>query len=79
MIRKFGPKPAGHPSVGQVCPGCKVSFKEGDHTALVVIGPGADEDARRRCREGRPYNAVAVEAHYACVTGHDDQETETTE
>lgn len=46
----------------------------GSYTTLVVIGPGADPDARERARAGRPYNAAAVEAHWGCVTGKSDGE-----
>lgn len=75
--RKFGPKQPNHPSIGEVCPACKVRFKEGDYTTLVVIGPGDDEEAQRKAKEGHAYNAVAIEAHWACVTGeYDDQPPE---
>lgn len=68
-IRRFGPKALNHPSVGKPCPACGIAFAAGDYTTLVALGPGADEDARLRARSGRPYNAVALEVHYACVTG----------
>lgn len=68
-LRKFGPKAADHPSVGETCPACHKPFKEGDYTTLIALGPGNDEGARERCKEGRPYNAVAVEVHYACAAG----------
>jgi hypothetical protein len=35
------------------------------------LGPGGDEEYREKCREGRPYNCVGVEVHYACATGRD--------
>ena len=73
MSPKFGPKTAANAArdaeKGLKCPGCSKPFEEGDMTTLVSIGPGDDEDARQRCSEGRPYNGVAIEAHYACVTG----------
>ncbi len=68
-MRRFGPKAADHPSVGESCPACGVPFKVGDYTALVALGPGASAEAQERARLGRPYNAVAVEVHYACATG----------
>jgi hypothetical protein len=67
--RKFGPKKADHPGIGNPCPACKQSFVAGDYTTLVMIGPGDDPDAQERARAGRVYNAVAVEAHWTCVTG----------
>lgn len=67
--RKFGPKQADHPSVGQECPACHRMFREGDYTTLVALGPGEDTGSRERARQGRPYNAVAVEVHWSCVTG----------
>lgn len=68
-MRPFGPKAADHPSVGEPCAACRHPFEPGDYTTLVSLGPGEDEEARQRAREGRAYNAVAVEAHWACVTG----------
>ncbi len=65
--RRFGPKTAD--AVFGACAACEVAFREGDETALVPIGPGADEESQAKAREGRWYNAVAVEAHYACVMG----------
>lgn len=67
--RKFGPKAPDHPSVGRPCPACHVAFRPGDYTGLVMLGPGGDEEARERARDGRPYNAVAVEVHWSCGTG----------
>lgn len=67
--RKFGPKAADHPSVGTNCHACGAQFEEGDYTGLVMLGPGIDPEARQRAREGRPYNAVAEEVHWACMTG----------
>lgn len=67
--RRFGPKERRHPSICTPCPACGVLFVAGDYTTLIVLGPGKDEEARRKCREGRYYNAVALEVHYACATG----------
>lgn len=67
--RKFGPKTADHPSVGNRCPACQVPFAAGDFTALVMLGPGDDPDAQEKARAGRAYNAVAVEVHWSCATG----------
>jgi len=65
-MRKFGPKTADHPSIGELCPACKKPFKAGDYTTLVALGPGDSEESRKRAKEGRPYNAVAIEVHYDC-------------
>ena len=71
--RRFGPKTAEHvknaPVRHRSCPACHKKFKVGDFTTLVAIGPGDSEEGRELCAAGRPYNAVALEAHYACVTG----------
>lgn len=67
--RALGPKKPDHPTVGKPCPACDVPFVAGDYTALVSLGPGASEEDRRKARDGRPYNAVAVEVHFACATG----------
>ncbi len=67
--RKFGPKSPDHPSVGTECPACRKPFAAGDYTTLVLLGPGDDEESQARAREGRAYNAVAAEVHWACHTG----------
>lgn len=71
--RRFGPKTADHlknaPPRHRECPACHKEFKVGDYTTLVAIGPGDSEEGQELCRNGRPYNAVAIEAHYMCVTG----------
>lgn len=73
-MRKFGPKKADHPGVGELCPGCREPFKEGDYTTLVLIGPGNDPEERAKAEAGRAYNAVAIEAHWECADtrGQDD-------
>lgn len=68
-LNKFGPKTSSHPSIGKECPACHTPFKEGDYTTLISLGPGKDPEAQERCRQGRPYNAIAVEVHYSCATG----------
>jgi hypothetical protein len=65
-MRKFGPKSEDHPSVGRECPACHKVFAAGDFTTLVALGPGDDPEAQERAREGRVYNAVAVEVHWTC-------------
>jgi hypothetical protein len=65
-MRPFGPKAKDHPSVGEPCPACHIPFKEGDYTTLVALGPGDDLDAQEKCKQGRFYNAVAVEVHWKC-------------
>lgn len=62
-VRAFNATP------GRTCPACHKPFAEGDRTTLVALGPGDSEEAREACREGRAYNAVAIEVHWACVTG----------
>ena len=68
-MRPFGPKIENHPSIGKPCPACFVPFKAGDYTTLIALGPGDSPEAQMRAREGRPYNAVSVEIHWACATG----------
>jgi len=67
--RRFGPKPADHPSIGQPCAACRRPFVAGDHSTLIALGPGDDPDEQRRARERRPYTAEAVEVHWTCATG----------
>lgn len=68
MSRPFGPKTADHPSIGEKCLACHSPFIEGDYTTLVPLGPGDDEEARQRRDDGRVYNAVALEIHWACAS-----------
>ena len=72
MSRKFGPLTAETlEHTTSPCPACHEPFVVGDYTTLVAIGPGKSEEARERCRDGRAYNAIAVMAHYGCVTGEE--------
>jgi hypothetical protein len=64
--RKFGPKRADHPGIGKLCDACHRPFAEGDYTTLVILGPGDDDEARKRRDEGRAYNAIAIEIHWDC-------------
>lgn len=68
-VRAFGPKAPDHPSIGDLCPACSLPFDVGQYTALIALGPGNSAEERWKCREGRPYNAVALEVHYVCATG----------
>ena len=71
-MRVFGPKSGDHSTVGAECPACKKPFKAGDYTTLVSLGPGNDPDAQERARQGRPYNAVAVEVHASCAGAEEE-------
>lgn len=73
-MRRFGPKGAAHPGIGELCPACKQPFKEGDYTTLIALGPGTDIESRTRARAGEPYNAVAIEVHWGCATGKLDHQ-----
>lgn len=68
-MRKFGPKTKDHPSVDTICPACDKQIKEGDFTTLIPLGPGRDPEEREKARLGKPYNATAIEIHWACATG----------
>lgn len=67
MSRRFGPKPPESVD-GRECPACHEAFAAGEYTCLVTLGPGADEDARLRRDQNRPYNAVALEVHWDCAS-----------
>jgi len=68
----YGPIAPNHPAVGtQQCAACKQLLKAGEVITLVPIGPGDDPVERERARLNRPYNAVAVIAHWACATGEE--------
>ena len=68
-LRKFGPKSKDHSTIGNPCPACNAPFKEGDYTTLISLGPSDDPEQQKKCREGRAFNAVAVEVHWSCATG----------
>lgn len=65
--RRFGPKTADHPSVGEPCAACREPFVAGDYTTLIPLGPGKSPNARAAAAAGRSYNAVAVEVHWECA------------
>ena len=71
-MRKFGPKSAGHPSIGDKCPVCLALFREGDFTTLIPLGPADNPKDRKRARENRAYTAIAKEVHWACATGEEE-------
>lgn len=74
--RAFGPKAPDHAGVGRPCPACQVPFAAGDYTTLVTLGPGDDDEARRRAVAGRVHKPVALEVHFACVVGREPTEEE---
>lgn len=71
IMDKMGPKSADHASVGTPCPACGRPFKSGEYTTLIALGPGDDPEARRKARTDQIYDAVALEVHWACATGHE--------
>jgi hypothetical protein len=74
QTHRFGPKSKDGSGIGKPCPACDEPFVAGDFTALIQLGPGADLESRERAAAGRPYNAVALEVHWACATGRDPME-----
>ena len=72
-LRKFSPLPKDHHLIGDTCHACNQTFKEGEITTLVALGPGDDPEARRLCREGNTYNAIAIPIHWSCATGEVDE------
>lgn len=71
MSRPFGPLLEGAYELSFTCPGCDCRFTVGDYVGLVPIGPGAPPKYREAARQDRPYPAVCVLAHWACMTGED--------
>lgn len=65
-MRKFGPKKELYGDE-KPCPACGKAFVIGDYSTLIVLGPGDDEDERKKRDEGRPYNAICVEVHWDCA------------
>lgn len=72
--RCLGPKFSASLSCGCMCLACGEPMAVGDLTTLVALGPGGDPESRRRAAQGRWYNAVAVEIHWACATGQEPSE-----
>lgn len=68
-FRCFGPRGEEAAARGVICPACHKLLVAGEFTTLLPIGPGDNGEEREKCREGRWYNAVAIEAHVACVVG----------
>lgn len=68
------PKTTDSRAVGQPCPACQAPLTDTDTVAVVALGPGADEAARRNCAAGYDYAAVVVELHWACRTGDESYE-----
>lgn len=63
----YPPKRYGHESAGSPCLACGWPMLPGQSTALVVLGPGRDAEARAKCSDGRKYNARAIELHADCA------------
>lgn len=51
------------------CAACRRRLMVGEIVTLVAIGPGDDVEHRRRAQAGESYHAVALPAHWSCVTG----------
>lgn len=77
-IRKMGPLKDDHPMVieERPCAACNVPLQSGDAVTIIALGPGDDDEERKRMREGRPYNAVADVVHWACATGETDDDND---
>lgn len=69
---RIGPQLVDDRAVGLPCPGCGEDLARGDFVAQIVLGPGKDPEAREAARNGRPYQAVVDELHWACATGQED-------
>ena len=76
QVNPRGPAQVDLRAVGQECPACKVPLAEGDWTAVLPIGPGADPAARTNARAGLPFESVVIEIHWACHTGDESYSTE---
>ena len=69
-----GPKAVDRRAIGQPCPACAVELAAGDTVAVLILGPGRNAEARASARTGRPFQGVAAELHWACVTGDEQYE-----
>ena len=76
-MRKFGPRPKMDiTEIRFPCPACNHHFVEGDYTTLIALGPGDDEEERKKRDEGRIYNAVCVEVHWDCAKRDENEQPE---
>jgi hypothetical protein len=74
-MRKFGPRPKfKDEDIRFPCPACNKHFVEGDYTTLIALGPGDDEEERRKRDAGGFYNAVCVEVHWDCAKRDDEND-----
>lgn len=71
-MRRMGPLKENHPLVKDQCHACQRPFEVGQYVTLVPLGPGENAEARRKAREGKHFNAIAVPVHWACATGEED-------
>lgn len=68
-LPKIGPKDIGHFTVGGVCLLCQDSYRVGDYTTILPLGPGSDPASRTLCKADEPYEGIGVEVHWICATG----------
>lgn len=69
--RVRGPQWPSPGEVGTPCPACGNDIDARDPVAVLILGPGADPLARTDALAGMPYEGVAIELHWACVTGQE--------
>ena len=69
------PTPVTPSEVGEPCLACNTDLAVGDLVAVVVLGPGADPQARVLAATGQPYNPKVIELHWACRTGDESYQT----
>jgi hypothetical protein len=60
--------------IGANCPACDRAIRAGDMVSVLVLGPGADPDARAKAKAKQPYDAACAEVHWACRTGDESYE-----
>lgn len=73
-VTVWGPKTADHPTRDWPCPACLEPMREGQYTVLVPLGPGKNPEARLLTRLGKWFNAAALEAHFSCISGVEDED-----
>ena len=52
---------------GEVCAACDVAFVTGDITSLIPLGPGLNEEERKKALVGEEYVAVCAVVHASCA------------
>lgn len=69
LLSLMGPLRSEHPLYDAPCPACDEPLGNGETITVLVLGPGADQEAQKKCRSNRWFNAEGIALHAACSGG----------